>query len=90
MEAPKPGIIGEARFTTDDNSTTERVSFHTRAGAKEVRAQFEGFCKGRGMKPDTRPDPFEVDWFQSPNESLGILISPDGDQLAWVTYFYNR
>jgi hypothetical protein len=91
LQAPKPGIIGQPRFTTDDNSTTERVTFRTRIAEPQVRVAFSQFCERRRMKLDSRAGTTGIQWWKSDRDYLGILVSPDaGHQTLAVTYFYNR
>jgi hypothetical protein len=89
LQAPKPGMIGQPRFSTDDNSTTERVTFRTRIPEPQVRVAFGQFCERRRMKLDSRAGTTGIQWWKSDQDFLGILVSPDAGQLA-VTYFYNR
>ncbi|HEY3744150.1 MAG TPA: hypothetical protein VGL53_30100 [Bryobacteraceae bacterium] len=92
-DAPKPGMFGELHYSTDDNSTTERVSYQTRSSDAEIRGAFEKFCEARGMRRDSSPSAqaFGIEWFQSKRESIGLLISRDpGAGTAWVTYLLNE
>jgi hypothetical protein len=89
VEAPKPGMIGQPRFSTDDNSTSERVTFRTRATEAEVRSAFEEYCSARlHLKRDTRPQAARITWWQGADYYLGILVTKDTELV--VTHFYNR
>jgi len=91
VKAPKPGIIGAARFSTDDNSISERVTFHTRIAEPQVRTAFEQYCERRRMKRDLRAATTGIAWWRADKYYLGILVSPEPDkQTLAVTYFYNR
>ena len=91
VDTPKPGIIGQARFSTDDNSTTERVTFRTRITEPEVRISFQRYCRGQGLRRDWRAGATGIEWWQSEREYLGMLISTDpGQGTLTVTYFFRR
>ena len=91
LDTPKPGIIGQARFSTDDNSTTERVTFRTQIAEPQVRSSFRQYCRRQGLKRDWRPGTTGIEWWQSEREYLGILISPDpGQGTLAVTYLFRN
>ena len=91
VKAPMPGIVGQPSYRTDDNSTSERVTFRTKVPAPNVRASFVQYCERRQMKRDLRAGTTGIEWWQSDQDYLGILVSPDsGKGTLAVTYFYNR
>lgn len=91
LDAPTPGITGHVRFSTDDNSTTERVTYTTGIAEPALRLSFENYCRSLGLKRDPRAGTTGIDWWQSDHEYLGILVSPNPREAALVvTYFYNH
>ena len=91
VKAPMPGMVGQPRYSTDDNSTTERVTFRTHIPEPLVRNAFDQYCEGRRMKLDSRAGTSGIQWWKSDQDYLGILVSPEADkQTLFVTYFYNH
>lgn len=91
VDAPKPGIIGLARFSTDDNSTTEHVTYITRIAEPPVRVSFETYCRRLGLEHAPRTGTSGIDWWRSEKEYLGILVSPNSrESTLSVTYFYSH
>ena len=88
VNAPQPGIIGHARFSSDDNSITERLAFLTRVPEAELHRDFETYCRGLGLSRDRRAGTTGIEWWESDRELLGMLVSPNKDGTIWVTYLY--